>query len=215
MGGQKLVVFLHGIGVGPESWDAQLVALPDGYRGIAPQIAGLTDASERVFTVSGAAADVIRDLDERGVGRAHLCGLSLGAMIAVQTAIEYPDRVASLVLSGGQVHPPRALMTLQSALMRVLPARAVASDGTSKQRVLGVLAEVARIDFRPHLARIAIPTLVLCGSKDRANLPAARALATGIPDATLRVIDGGGHELNTDEPDGFSREITSFLRQLA
>lgn len=215
MAGKKQVVFLHGIGVGPDSWDAHLAALPDGYTGIAPQIAGLTDADERVFTLSGAASDVIRDLDQRGVDRAHLCGLSLGAMIAVQAAIDYPDRVASLVLSGGQVHPPPALMTLQSALMRVLPARVVAPDGTSKQRVLGVLAEVARIDFRPHLARIAAPTLVLCGSKDRVNLSAARALATGIPDARLRVIDGGGHELNTHKPELFNAEVAAFLRQLA
>lgn len=213
MGGQQHVVFLHGIGVGPDSWDAQIGALPDGFSGIAPQIAGLTDADERAFTLSSAAGDVIRDLDVRGVGRSHLCGLSLGAMIAVQTAIEYPDRVASLTLSGGQVHPPRALMVLQSAFIRVLPARVVAPDGTSKQRVLGVLAEVARIDFRPHLARITVPTLVLCGSKDRANLPAARALAAGIPDATLRVIEGGGHELNTDKPEQFNREVVAFLRQ--
>ncbi len=136
-------------------------------------------------------------------------------MIAVQTAIDYPDRVASLTLSGGQVHPPRALMTLQSALMRILPAHLVAPDGTSKQRVRAVLAEVARIDFRPHLARIAAPTLVLCGSRDHANLSAARALATGIPNAQLRVIDGGGHELNTDTPEQFNAEIVAFLRQLA
>lgn len=215
MGVQEHVVFLHGIGVGPDSWDDQIAALPHGYSGYAPRIAGLTNDDEAAFTLIGAANDVVRDLDRRGIDRAHICGLSLGAMVAVQVAIGYPDRVASLMLAGGQVHPPRALMAIQSAVMRILPARLVAPDGTSKQRVLATLAEVARVDFRPDLARITAPTLVLCGSKDAANLPAARALAAGIPNARLSVIDGGGHELNTHKPREFSTEVVSFLQQFA
>lgn len=215
MGVQKQVVFLHGIGVGPDSWNDQIAALPHDFNGFSPRIAGLANDDEAAFTLVGAAAEVVLGLDQRGVDRAHICGLSLGAMVAVQVAIGYPERVASLVLSGGQVHPPRALMAVQSAVMRILPARFVAPDGTSKQRVLATLAEVARIDFRPDLARIAAPTLVLCGSKDAANLPAARALAAGIPHARLSVIDGGGHELNTHKPHEFSTEVVSFLRQFA
>ncbi len=208
-------MFLHGIGVGPNSWDAQIAALPEGYTGVAPQIRGLVNGDESVFTLASAAAVVISEFDQGRSEKVHLCGLSLGAMIAVQIAIEYPERVASLVLSGGQVHPPRALMMLQSALIRVLPTRLVAGDGTSKQRMLAVLAEVANIDFRPHLSRIQVPTLVLCGSKDIANLPAARALQAGIPNARLRIIAGGGHELNTQKPDEFNSEMAAFLREIS
>lgn len=205
------LVFLHGLGTGPDSWDAQLATLPDGFDGFAPRIAGLADDDPRPFSLAAAAADVVRSLDDRDIDRGHLCGLSLGAMVAVQVAIDHPDRVASLVLSGGQVHPPRALMALQSVLTRVLPARLVAPDGTSKRRILAVLGEVARVDFRPHLARVDAPTLVLCGSSDRANLPGARALAAGIPEARLRIVDGG-HELNTEKPDEFAAELAAFLR---
>lgn len=209
---KEQVVFLHGIGVGPVSW-GQLAALPEDFTGLAPQVAGLTSSDEGAFTLHGAAVDVIGGLDHRGIVRAHLCGLSLGAMIAVQVAIDYPDRVASFILSGGQVHPPRALMAVRSAVMRVLPARVVAPDGRSKQRVRAVLAEVARIDFRPDLAGIQAPTLVLCGSKDRANLPAARALATGIPNARLHVIEGGGHEFSRNKPAQFNAALAAFLQQ--
>lgn len=207
-------MFLHGIGVGPDSWDAQIAALPEEYAGLAPQIAGLADDDDVPFTLRRAAADVIRELGQREIYRAHICGLALGAMIAVQVAVEYPERVASLVLSGGQVRPPRVFMALQSALTRVLPTRVVAPDGTSKRRVLAVLAEVARIDFRPHLAQVKVPALVLCGSKDRPNLPAARALASGIPDAQLRVVEGGKHELNRQKPEEFNGALGSFLPQV-
>ena len=210
---REQVVFLHGLGVGPDSWAAQLTDLPDGYTGFAPRIIGLSDDDEGDFTLSRAAAAVIGELDQRGVVRAHICGLSLGAMVAIYVAVEYPERVASLVLSGGQVHPPRAIMALQSAAMRVLPARVVAPDGTSKRRVLTVLAEVARVDFRPHLAGIGTPTLVLCGSRDFPNLLAAKALAAGIPNAQLHVIEGGGHEFNSDRPTQFSAAVAAFLGQ--
>src|SRR5699024_3753078 len=69
----------------------------------------------------------------------------------------------------------------------------------SHPMALTVLGEVARI--RPHLARINVPTLVLCGPKDRANLPAARTLAAGMPPAQWCVIGGSGHELNSQKPD--------------
>lgn len=215
MSEDQQVVFLHGIGVGPQSWAAQIAALPQGFVGFAPPIAGLGPDDETDFTLAGAAARIVDELDRRQVDHAHLCGLSLGAMVATQVALDHPDRVASLVLSGGQVRPPRALMVLQSAILRVLPARVVAPDGTDKRRVLAVLREVADIDFRPGLTTIDAPTLVLCGSKDVANLRAARALAAGIPDARLRVVAGGGHELNTQRPEDFNAELMAFLRSVA
>lgn len=55
---------------------------------------------------------------------------------------------------------------------------------------------------------------MLCGSKDEADLPAARALAAALPNARQRVIDGGGHELNMQKPDEFSAELAGFLEQV-
>ncbi len=203
-------MFLPGIGAGPDSWGAQVNSLPAGFAGVALQNADL-GGDGAGFTLSRAAAGLVDELDRRGIGRAHLCGLSLGAMIALQAAIEHPARVASLVLSGGQVRPPRVLMTLQSAVLRVLPERAVAPPGMSKRDVLAVLRAVGRTDFRHQLAGIAAPTLVLCGSKDLPNRPAARALAAGIPTARLRIIRGAGHEINTQLPDAFNAELARFL----
>lgn len=211
---QQHVVFLHGVGVGPSSWDAQLSALPDGFTGTAQPLPGLTARVNDTFTLERAAAEVIAGLDHRGIDRAHLCGLSLGAILALQIAINHPHRVASLILSGGQVRPPRLLMPIQIALMRVLPARLVAPDGTDRHRVIEVLKEVARVDFRSQIGSISVPTLVLCGSKDVANLPAARHLARDIPNARLRVMAGGGHELNTQKPGEFSHEMRQFLSAL-
>lgn len=210
----ETVVFLHGLGAGPTSWAAQLTALPAGFEGFTPQLAGLDDETA-TFSLASSAGELVRELDRRAIGRAHLCGLSLGAMVATQCALDFPDRVASLVLSGGQVHPNPALMKFQGALMRALPERLVTAPGLGKRRMLQVVDAVARTDFRGDLSRIATPTLVMCGLKDRANVPAARQLAEGIPDARLQLDPGAGHEWNTQLPEEFNARLRSFYEGLA
>lgn len=210
----QTVVFLHGIGAGPDSWNAQIDALPAGFTGIAPTIAGLTDADDQEFSLTTAAAAVRDELDHRGVAQSHLCGLSLGGMVATRFAIDYPDRVASLVLSGSQVHPNLALMKVQNAIMRLLPTRLIAQPGMSKQRMLAVLRAVGQTDFRTELAQISAPTLVLCGLKDRPNIPAARELAAGITGAELQLVPDAGHEWNVQLAKEFSTRLNAFYLRL-
>ena len=50
------------------------------------------------YTGDDLAEDPVRLLDALGIGRAHVVGVSMGGGIAQQTAIEHPDRVASLTL---------------------------------------------------------------------------------------------------------------------
>lgn len=210
----QTVVFLHGIGADPDSWNAQIDALPAGFAGIAPTIAGLADADDQEFSLTTAAAVVRDEIDRRGIRRAHLCGLSLGAMVATRFAIDYPERVASLVLSGSQVHPSHALMKVQNAILRLLPARLVSLPGMSKQRMLAVLRAVGQTDFRAELPQISAPTLVLCGMKDRPNIPAAKELAAGITGAELQLVPGAGHEWNVQLAEEFSARLNAFYLRL-
>jgi 3-oxoadipate enol-lactonase len=52
------------------------------------------------------AADAARVLDDRGIGGAHVVGLSMGAAVALELAIRMPHRVKSLVLVGGGAGGP-------------------------------------------------------------------------------------------------------------
>lgn len=81
-------------------------------------------------------------------------------------------------------------MGLQNAIMRMLPERLVAPAGMSKRTMLDIVTSVGDTDFTADLPRIAAPTLVMCGSKDRPNLPAARQLANAIPHADLQIVHG-------------------------
>ncbi|OYX37772.1 hypothetical protein B7Z00_02955 [Candidatus Saccharibacteria bacterium 32-50-10] len=207
------IVFMPGVGAGSESWRYQIENLPDDFRAIQPVLPGLSDRTDAVFSLDGAVRSVLSELDRQGVDRAHVCGLSLGAVIATAFAATHPDRVSSLILSAGQVHPPKLLMKIQNAIIRLLPAGIAAPDGMSKEVMLSVLRAVAELDLRDDLARITSPTLVLCGAKDRPNIAAARQLANGIANAELQIVPGAGHEWNTQLPDEFSRRLNRFLLQ--
>lgn len=209
----ETVVFLHGLGAGTDSWDHQIAALPDGFVGYAPPLSIRREPDRATSMLQVTSDAVLKDLQDRGIDRVHLCGLSLGAMIATRIAIDHPQQVASLVLSGSQVHPNSVLMKLQNAIIRVLPSRIAAPEGMSKETMLAVLRDIATADFRPELPKITAPTLVLCGAKDRPNLAAARELAEAIPAAELHIVPNAGHEWNSQLPREFSARLNAFLQR--
>lgn len=212
MSSVQTVVFLHGLGEGPNAWDAQRGVLPAGFEAVVVDVFGEQGpGTSTEFSLESAARLVLQELDRSGIDRAHWCGLSLGAMIALQAALDHPERVLSLTLAAGQVKPPRTLMSLQRAVMRMLPASLVEKWGADKETMLAVLRAVGHTDFSTRLACISAPTLVLCGSKDRANLPAARTLVRGIHGAELRIIPGAGHQSHIQAPDEFARLFGGFL----
>lgn len=97
-----------------------------------------------------------------------------------------------------------------AAALQVLPARAFRA-GVDKQTLLNLLVVARDVDFRDALGNVSTRTLVMCGAKDRANLPAARALAAGIPHARLKVIPGAGHTWNVDHPARFAHIVADFI----
>ena len=137
-----------------------------------------------------------------------MVGFSIGAVIAALYASRHP--VASLVLSGGQVRPPRLTMAVQRLVLGAVPERHLGlPDGLAKKDLLSLLS--VRVDLTSDLPGITAPTVVLCGSKDRLNHAAAHQLAGSIRGAQLRIVDGGGHQLATESPDPFADAVRDAI----
>ena len=137
--------------------------------------------------------------------------MSLGAIIALQLATAYPERVSSLTLAAAQVRAPRKLMAVQRFIMRLLPEKLVAPPGLNKADMLHVLDTISDIDFTSDVARISVPTLIVCGAKDRVNLPASRKLAQQIPGARLEITNDAGHQCHIQQPEKFAAVLHGFL----
>lgn len=73
-------------------------------------------------------------------------------------------------------------------------------------------ANIARPDSRPALAAIAVPALIAVGAGDQLTPPnLAREMATLIPGAELRVLDGAGHLPPLETPDAVSAMLRRWL----
>ncbi|MFI6843912.1 alpha/beta fold hydrolase [Kitasatospora sp. NPDC050467] len=99
------VVLLHGGFLDHRMWDAQLAALTPEYRVIAPDVRGHGKSANatRPFRACDDLAALLRHL---GTGPVPLVGVSMGAGIAVDTALEHPDLVCALVVSGAGTSEP-------------------------------------------------------------------------------------------------------------
>jgi 3-oxoadipate enol-lactonase len=202
------LVLLHGLGTGPSGWQPQLEAFPNA---IAPR---LDDAEE---TLDGFEPPF------------DLCGLSLGALVALQYAAAHPERVRRLVVCAGIVRLPWYFQVLQlgiAGVVRVLPSARVRKGlvaGLPEDHRAVALEEIAAIDaarasrtlrfaasFR--LERLPpMPTLVLCGERDRANIGLSRRLADALPEARFELVPAAGHVANLDNPQVFNRLLGDFL----
>lgn len=227
------MVLVHALGSSRRAWTSQIEALSDRHRVLAPDLPGHGDA-KGPFTLDRAVESVHATIAQ-GAEKAHVVGISVGAVVALLAYLEHPAEVASLVLSGGLAHPPRWL-ALQRVITQITPERlfvrasvGMYSGGRSehanaaaedlrrcgKRTLLAALQELANLDLRPRLSQVTAPTLVLCGSKDRPNIPLSRELATGIAAAELKIVDGATHLWNLQQPEAFNRTVTEFLQRTA
>jgi len=75
-------------------------------------------------------------------------------------------------------------------------------------------AIIGRIDSRPHLAKIACPTLVVAGREDALMpLELLEEIARDVPKATLAVIERCGHIPSLERPEELTKLLVSWLEQ--
>ncbi|MEU7152695.1 alpha/beta hydrolase [Streptomyces sp. NPDC045456] len=104
-GSGRPLVLLHGGFLDHRMWDRQIPALASRYRVIAPDARGHGRSANATgpFRPADDVAGLLRRL---GTGPVVLVGLSMGAATAVDTALEYPELVSGLVVSGAGTSEP-------------------------------------------------------------------------------------------------------------
>jgi pimeloyl-ACP methyl ester carboxylesterase len=174
--------------------------------------------------------------------RFALAGLSMGGYIALEIVRQAADRVEKLALldTGSRADTPEATAKRHANIalaqsgrfedvidpqfpLYVHPARA--SDAALKAEYLAMCHDVGpqayvrqqkaimgRVDSRPLLAAIRVPTLVLVGEQDAATPPAlSDEMAAAIPGARLARIAECGHLSTMERSDAVTRELVAWL----
>jgi lipase len=101
--GPDPVVCLHGITAQHRAFNAaaRYLGPSRGIVGVDLRGRGDSDKPESGYNLEAHTADVVRVLDHRGLESAVLAGHSMGAFVALKTALLFPERVRALVLLDG------------------------------------------------------------------------------------------------------------------
>src|SRR4051812_16711958 len=94
----QAVVLLHGFPHDSRIWGAQLQALSDRYRVVAPDLRGFgRSQSSDPFSMQSLADDIHELLNQLGVLPCVLGGLSMGGYIALEFVRKYPTDLTGLI----------------------------------------------------------------------------------------------------------------------
>jgi len=177
-----------------------------------------------------------------GVGRWFLCGQSFGAGLTIRYALTHPARIIGQVftntMSGlspaAREREPERLARAEAIrhggreAMKALPfhprpARRLApalwedlladADHLSPAAVAEALRTTSpNLSVVADLGRIAVPTLLVNGTRETAFQPLRDVAAREIPG--VEVVDlPGGHSVNLDQADGFNAAVVDFIRR--
>ncbi len=202
-------IFVHGLGQTPQSWQQTLNCMPEE-PSYCPDLSKLIDG-QTAADYPALYASFCAWCD-RLPGPQDLCGLSLGAVLALHRAISFPQKVRSLALIGAQFEMPGMLLGVQSAIFHLMPQKAFSGMGFSKQSVIALTRSMRRLSLREGIPKLACPALILCGEKDHINQRAAQQLKKQLPSAKYVLIPNAGHEVNLDAPQALATELMHFYR---
>ncbi len=96
------VLFVHGNGSSATFWEETMLALPPGFRGIAPDMRGYGDTEPLPVDATLGLGDMMEDIrslvEAMGLGKFHIVGHSMGGGIVMKYAIAYPEDLLSITL---------------------------------------------------------------------------------------------------------------------
>jgi len=239
--GAPALMLMGALGTSLEMWDDQIAELSGRYELIrydARGHGGSSSGSRPELGIERLAYDALAVLDACGVVRAHLCGLSMGGMVAMQIATLSPDRVLKIALCNTAPYmPPRenweariATVTsegmapiVEATLERWFTPQFRSAEPVRVERIRQMLhrtqprgyvaccAAIRDMDQRETIRAITAKTLVLTGRHDVSTGPAqAELIARSVPDAKVVLLDAA-HLSNVECAAPFNMLLTEFL----
>jgi len=241
----KTVFLFHGLGVNASSWELQFQALSDaGFRIIAPDVRGFGQSTyggnlRKIDHLAWDGASMIRSLCNQSVS---IAGISLGGLISLQIALDYPELVQKLILINAFAHlRPKSLDQWLYMFSRLIAVHTVGIETQAKfvanrlfplpnqnqlRQILvdqirqadpkayrAVMRAIARFDVRNRLGEVKSPTLIITGENDTTVSPANQhILVEKIRNNQQVIIPNAGHAAIIDQPELVNKSILEFIK---
>lgn len=231
-------LLIHGNWGSSTWWETTLARLPQGRRGIAPDMRGRgrTKGPDNEYSVASMARDMFALADALHLDRFDVVGHSLGSCVAMEMAMTHPERLRSLVaVSPGWIDgmpqayavPERQQQLKDDAAFRAMALRAIVPgkddelwqrilDDAGTQTLAAAMALLTTLtQWKPgdDVGRITLPRVVIAGAND---------MFTGGPNAVrvaqalgckLITMPGVAHGPMIEAPDEFAKILFGFLAQ--
>jgi pimeloyl-ACP methyl ester carboxylesterase len=239
------LVFVHGLGSSTRDWHEQVGPFAEHYRVLRVDLRGhgRSDRPEGPYHMATFARDVAVVLRRLKAVPAHVVGLSMGGMVALQLAADAPRLVRSLVVVNSVADT--RLQTWQDVWFYL--SRRVAVQVLGMRRVGRLIArrlfvepeqEALRREFvrrwaendkqgylwsvdaimgwsvRDRLSTIPAPTLLVASEHDYTPVSEKNRIAAAMPRADLAVVEGARHALPVERPTAFNALVRDFLARV-
>lgn len=231
------LLLLHSLGVSSESWSRVIEPMGQSWSVYAWDMLGHGDSDKppRNFLIEDYARNVVEFSDRLGLSQILLCGNSVGALIALEVAASYPEKVKALILVGcpgwdawGRIERlmlsalnydlagnPLPATKEQAAISytRVTPELI---DWVNQQRAKAgqwmkkTMIAIGLYDVISKLPLVRCPALIVFGSEDLLR-ERETMLLEGMSGAKHAVIHDAGHLPQMDNPESFIQEVKQFL----
>ena len=195
-----------------------------------------SSSGEGETTIAAYAARVERWLDALKLDRAVLVGHSMGGAIAIWMALEYPERVAGLVLvgTGGRLRVLPIILELSAQpthfeeLVDIINGKSYSPHAPprlvdlARKRMAENSPQVLHKDFNAcdqfdvmdRLGAVKVPAQVICGRDDVLTPEKySHFLEEVIPRADLALIEKAGHMVMLEKPQQVADVIKRFMRE--
>ena len=208
---QMKYLYLHGLGQKPDSWDRVIKETKASDSSVSLSLAEMLEGKAATY---GELYTAFSEECDKENDEIVLCGLSLGAVLALNYAIDHPNKVKALVLIAAQYKMPEKLLKFQNMLFRFMPNATFKQFGFKKADVISLCDTMAELDFRDSLCKVSCPVLIVCGEKDNANKKASKELASYLSDSHFHELLKAGHEANTEAPEELAAVLQEFYENV-
>ena len=200
-------IFVHGSGHKAASWEKTISYITDSEGIVCPNLSSILEGKEASYeNLYSSFVKYCSEMD----GQIHLCGLSLGGILALNFALDFPQKVKTLVLIGTPYKVPKAAFGFQNVIFRFLPKSVFETMAFDKKDTFALGNTMKNLDFSDKVKNVKCPTLILCGEKDSANLKSAVYLSQNIRNAELKIIENTGHVVNEENPKALADILTEY-----
>lgn len=235
------ILLLNSLGADVSMWDEPASRLAMRYRVVRHDARGhgASTAVPGPYTIENLARDALAVLDDIGIDRAHLVGISLGGMVAIWIAAHEPQRVRRVVLANtaSRIGTPETWTDRADAVRRggtaaVAPAVMerffserfrrdrpdvvarfeTALRGFSADGYAGACVALRDADLASEVRSIVAPTLIVGGTEDVSTpVSDVERLHEQIDGSRLVLLRGAGHLSSVEEPEAFAAAVERFL----